>query len=103
MKALVKTTGPFQLVCPESGQTIPAHRPAVISQTGFFQQRTLIGQVALVKELPDNADDQGWAHFLRNEAYAGEGGLAKAVEDYLAFVSPTPPTETKPPPVETKK
>lgn len=91
MKAIIKTTGRFQLICPASDQTVPHNRPAVVEVTPFFFARIGIGQLLVVEgNLPAIANDKEFVGAIKE---AG-GDIDKAVADYmLTLEALTAPTE----------
>lgn len=91
MKAIIKTTGRFQLICPASNQTVPHNRPAVVEVTPFFFARIAIGQLTVVEgNLPAIASDKEFVEAIKE---AG-GDIDKAVADYmLTLAALTAPTE----------
>lgn len=100
-KAIVETVGDFVLVCPQTNQMVPFHRPAVVEVTTFFFARLGIGQLKTVADnLPDFADDKELA-----EAIQKEGSVKAGVELYLLTLDalsakpedePPPPTPKAP-------
>jgi hypothetical protein len=44
---ILQTRGSFMLICPVSGQVLESHRPSVIQDNSWFQDRRGIGQVEI--------------------------------------------------------
>lgn len=79
MKAIVETVGDFMLICPQTNQMIPFHRPAVVEVTNFFFARLGIGQLKTIADnLPDFASDKELVDAIQQEGSAQAG-----VELYL--------------------
>lgn len=91
MKAIIKTTGRFQLICPTTDQIVPHHRPAVVEVSPFFFARIGIGQLEVVEgNLPPIANDKEFVVAIKE----AEGDIDKAVADYmLTLAALTAPTE----------
>jgi len=82
--SLVETVGDFQLV-DNHNQLIPAHRPAVVEMSHFFQARALLNQLRLVAgELKDTATDKEFASYWRESA----GDRELAIESFLSAFGP---------------
>lgn len=96
MKAIVETVGDFMLVCPQTNQMVPFHRPAVVEVTTFFFARLGIGQLKTIADnLPDFADDAELAASIKQE-----GSNKAGVDLYLLTLdalAAKPEEKPKPP------
>lgn len=106
MKALLETTGDFQLVDPHGGQMVGAIRPHVVNFSGFFGQRHALSQVKIIcGSLNDAATDEEFAEYVKG----ADGDMPLAIEAFLAaFNSDLPGVDerlagTEPEPVEIVK
>jgi len=84
-KALVETTGPFQLV-DERQQLIHSDRPTVADVgSNMFQHRAAAGQIRLLAgELQDAATDKEFAKFWAE----AEGNHELAIASFLSAFGP---------------
>lgn len=81
IKLLVETKGEFQLLdLGHLGQLVAAHRPSVVENSNFVQDRIGRNQIRVIGELKDEATD---AEFV---AYSKEAGDDKqlAIDSFLA-------------------
>lgn len=85
MKILAETTGSFALQDVGMGlQTIPAHRPAVVISSNFFQSRMGLGQIKMLGELLDTATDEAFKENIRASMTDGIIDMPLAVESFLS-------------------
>mgnify|MGYP007079340912 FL=1 len=92
MKILCETTGDFMLMDFSTNQRIPAHRPAVITMTNFFSQRSMLGQLNKFGDVTDEATDEEFAKYVKES----DGDITLAIESFLAtFGVETPTTKGK--------
>ena len=84
MKILAETIGSFTLQDIMYGETIPAHRPAVVPSTNFFQARMGLGQVKMLGELVESATDAEFKEFIRETITDGVPDMPLAVESFLS-------------------
>lgn len=90
MKALVETTGPFQLYDFTTNQEAPAFRASVVHMTDFFRMQVGLGQLRVLKnDLDEAVTDAQYVAFL------AAGG--KTVEDFMIHLhaAPAPDPERK--------
>lgn len=92
MKILAETTGDFLLLDLSTGDTLEAHRPSVVSRSGFLDARIALHQVTKLADLPDDATDAEFAGYWTES----EGDKALAVESYLSkFEAPVAKKRSK--------
>lgn len=93
MKILLKTTGSFMLVDPQTGDEMQHNRPSLVGQSNFVQSRTAIGQLkVLSNEVPDTLTDADFLKFW-NDSDKDE---ALAVQSFLASFAPKQAEEQAP-------
>lgn len=81
MKALVQTTGQFELHDVDAKQTVAYDRPCVVDVTAFISQRSALGQIRTLRgDLPASATDTEFEKFF-NES---EGDTELAVQSFLS-------------------
>ena len=84
-KALVKTSGSFQLVCQSSGQLVPFNRPVVVEMSVFFNARAGLGQLIVMEnDLSDIATDALLVQCIEQE----KGNVDKGVERFRLKIKP---------------
>ncbi len=92
MKILCETTGDFMLVDLTTGQEVSSTRPAVISMTNFFSQRSMIGQLRKLGDLTDEATDAEFAKYVTDS----DGDIDLAVDAFLSSFGVEAPSEKAP-------
>lgn len=96
-KALVETTGSFQLMdFARGGAMAQAHRPSVVELSTFFQGRVANGNLKLLGRVNDEATDEEFVKYWEDSEDA-----TLAVEAFLASfeveeVSEKPAAKPKP-------
>lgn len=85
MKLLVKTTGPFMLMFPTTGEEVPHNRPAVVTKHSNIDQQILAEQIKVLSPelLPDTASDVEFAKFWADSA-GSDDREALAVAAFLS-------------------
>ncbi len=80
MKIVVRPSGEFSLVDPQSGANMKKGRISVIPQTNFASQRVFIGQLEMLGQLPDDAVEADFLETLKEM----DGDVGAAIEIYAA-------------------
>lgn len=78
-KALVETTGNFQLLCQQTAQLVPFNRPAVVEMSVFLTARAGLGQLRVLENmLSEEATDEALVNLIKQE----KGDVSKGVERF---------------------
>lgn len=82
IKLLAETKGAFQLndMAHHAGQRIRSHRPGVVENTHFIQDRIGRGQIHVIAELKDTATDADFVGYVKES----EGDMQLAIDAFLA-------------------
>ena len=99
MKILCETTGSFSLLDSHQGVYIEPGRPAIVEMSEFINQRTMLGQLRKVGDVPDTASDAEFAKYWHDS----EGNKDLAVSSYLSSFEPAPEPEPVAPVLKTGK
>ncbi len=85
MKNLVKTTGPFMLIDPQSGDEVSPFRPSVVTATNFIASRITLGQLKLLSaQVPAEATDKEFAAHWAECVKGHDGNAQLAMESFLS-------------------
>jgi hypothetical protein len=77
-KILVETTGDFMLMDGTTGCDIEAHRPTVVTQSGFTHVRIAISQLRVLAKLKPEATDVELQKYIAE----AKGDMELAVESF---------------------
>ena len=82
MKLLVGTTGDFQIICEDSGQRIRFQGYTVVDPTNFISSRVANGQLKLIHQIGDAADDAEWLIYAKESGTDTELAVASFVSAF---------------------
>ena len=82
-KLFVQTTGSFFLVDPENRIEIQHSRPTVVEATSFVNARAAVGQIRIIGDAPDGANDADFVKFFTES----DGDVELAIESYRSTFS----------------
>jgi hypothetical protein len=77
-KLFVQTTGMFFLVDPNNRIEIQHSRPTVVEATDFVNARAAVGQIRVIGDAPDDANDVDFLKFFKDS----DGDAELAMESY---------------------
>lgn len=82
IKILAETKGAFQLndMAHHAGQRLRSHRPGVVENTHFIQDRIGRGQIRVISELKPEATDSDFVGYVKES----DGDMQLAIDAFLA-------------------
>lgn len=90
-KLFVQTTGMFFLVDPITRIEIQHSRPTVVEATQFVNARAAAGQIRVIGDAPDDADDADFLKFFKDS----DGDVELAIDAYKSTFSAPEETDVE--------